>query len=71
MKYRHDPDRPAEPILEASPREIDAHRDRLRRYLRIPRAHEHRFRCDPSTRTDRTRAPIPEHPSTDSGAPEH
>jgi DNA-directed RNA polymerase specialized sigma24 family protein len=34
MKYRHDPDRPTEPILEASPREIDAYRDWLRRCLR-------------------------------------
>ena len=34
MKYLHDPERPTEPILEASPREIDAHRDSLRRYLR-------------------------------------
>jgi len=34
MKYRHDPERPKEPILEASPREIDAHRDWLRRCLR-------------------------------------
>lgn len=34
MKYRHDPSRPTEPILEASPREIDEHRDTLRKYLR-------------------------------------
>ncbi len=34
MKYLHDPDRPTQPILDASPREIDAHRDSLRRYLR-------------------------------------
>jgi len=34
MKYLHDPERPKEPILEASPREIDAHRDWLRRCLR-------------------------------------
>jgi DNA-directed RNA polymerase specialized sigma24 family protein len=34
MKYRHDPDRPKEPILEASPGEIDARRDWLRRCLR-------------------------------------
>lgn len=34
MKYIHDPERPKEPILEASPREIDAHRDWLRRCLR-------------------------------------
>lgn len=34
MKYVHDPERPTEPFLEASPREIDAHRDSLRRYLR-------------------------------------
>ncbi len=34
MKYFHDPERPKEPILEASPREIDAHRDWLRRCLR-------------------------------------
>ncbi len=34
MKYLHDPERPKEPILEASPREIDAHRGWLRRCLR-------------------------------------
>lgn len=34
MKYLHDLERPNEPILEASPREIDAHRDWLRRCLR-------------------------------------
>jgi len=34
MKYRHDPDRPEEPILEASPHEINAHRKSLRHYLR-------------------------------------
>jgi DNA-directed RNA polymerase specialized sigma24 family protein len=34
MKYLRDPERPQEPILEASPREIDAHRDWLRRCLR-------------------------------------
>ncbi len=33
MKYLHDPERPTEPILEASPREIDAHRNWLRRCL--------------------------------------
>ena len=34
MMYIHDPERPKEPILEASPREIDAHRDWLHRCLR-------------------------------------
>ena len=34
MKYLQDPERPKEPILEASPREIDTRRDSLRRYLR-------------------------------------
>ena len=34
MKYLHDPERPKEPILEASPRDIDTRRDWLRRVLR-------------------------------------
>ena len=33
MRYRHDPDRPDEPILEASAREVDAFRPFLRRFM--------------------------------------
>lgn len=32
MRYRHDPERPDEPIVEASARDLDAFRDMIRRY---------------------------------------
>ncbi|MRG94275.1 hypothetical protein [Polyangium spumosum] len=34
MRYRHEPDRPDEPILEASAREVNAFRPFLRSYMR-------------------------------------
>ncbi|MDI1445948.1 sigma-70 family RNA polymerase sigma factor [Polyangium sp. 6x1] len=33
IRYRHDPNRPGEPIIEASPRELDGYRDFIRGYL--------------------------------------
>jgi DNA-directed RNA polymerase specialized sigma24 family protein len=34
IRYRHDPDRPGEPIIEASSRDLDAYRGFARSYLR-------------------------------------
>ncbi|MDI1481457.1 sigma-70 family RNA polymerase sigma factor [Polyangium sp. y55x31] len=33
IRYRHDPDRPGEPIVEATPRDLDAYRGFARSYL--------------------------------------
>ncbi|MRG90490.1 RNA polymerase sigma factor [Polyangium spumosum] len=34
IRYRHDPERPGEPVVEATPRDLDAYRGFARSYLR-------------------------------------